>query len=158
MGHQTHITHLRPTASSDDLVMKHCRGSFFAASRPPVAAQASLSGPLCPMIIHSVTTLQIFDLFHSEFTLQRPSAARTARVLVSRYLRPYCQLNRGKKWPHWTLEATSSSLLFQPQNVGRCRMGPAWTWATASSTTWNAWHGSDAGHASLTGGSNDEDG
>ena len=123
-----------------------------------MAAQASLSGPLCLIILHSVITLQIFDLFHAEFTLQRPSAARTARVLVSRYLRPYCQLNRGKKWPHWTLEATSSSLLFQPQNVGRCRMGPAWTWTTASSTTWNAWHGSDASHASLTGESNDEDG
>ena len=123
-----------------------------------MAAQASLSGPLCLIILHSVTTLQVFDLSHSEFTFQRPSAARTARVLVSRYLRPYCQLNRGKKWPHWTLEATSSSLLFQPQNVGRCRMGPAWTWTTASSTTWNAWHGSDAEHASLTGESNDKDG
>ena len=131
---------------------------LFPVSRPLVAAQASLSGPLCLIILHSVTTLQVFDLSHSEFTFQRPSAARTARVLVSRYLRPYCQLNRGKQWPHWTLEATSSSLLFQPQNVGRCRMGPAWTWTTASSTTWNAWHGSDAGHASLTGESNNEDG
>ena len=124
-----------------------CRAYFFSCESAPGG---------CPSLARS--TAPAADTLPSNSSkvsqkwihpFRRLETARPGRALVSRYLRPYCQLG-GKQWPHWTLEATSSSLLFQPQNVGRwCRMGSG-TWTPATST-WHAGHGSDAGNASLAG-------
>ena len=113
---------------------------------PRLATQASLD-PLRLLIRLRSNSSKVSQKWIYPF--RRVEAASPGCALVSRYLRPYCQLG-GKQWPHWTLEATSSSLLFQPQNVGRwCRMGPGTR--TPATSTWHAGHGSDAGNASLAG-------
>ena len=108
----------------------------------PSLARSAAASPDTIQLLKSSTFSKV------DFAFQRPASARSCRALVSRYLRPYCQLG-GKKWPHWTLEATSSSLLFQPQNVGRCRMGPGTR--TTTTSTRDAGHGTDAGYASFAG-------
>ena len=136
----------KASSSSDDLVKAMPRFLFLLQVGPRWRPK--------PRSIHSSytptpTPEKVLPFSINSSPLQRPAPARPGRALVSRYLRPYCQLG-GKQWPHWTLEATSSSLLFQPQNVGSgCRMGPGP--GTPATSTGHARHGSDAGYASLTG-------